>query len=130
VGLARGAGGVRLKAVMKNDFRARSHPAYWAFIVHRASGLLLAIFLPFHFWALGQALQGAEALDGFLHWTAQPLVKFAEIGLVLLLAAHMAGGVRLLMLEFLAWRDWQKTLLAIAAGVSLAAGLAFALNVV
>ena len=115
---------------MKNDFRARNHPAYWAFVVHRASGLLLAVFLPFHFWALGRALEGAAALDGFLHWTEQPLVKLGEIGLVLLLAAHMAGGVRLLMLEFLAWRDWQKTLLAVAAGVSLAAGLAFALNVV
>ena len=115
---------------MNNDFRARNHPAYWAFIVHRASGLLLAVFLPFHFWALGQALQGAAALDGFLRWTQQPLVKLGEIGLVLLLAAHMAGGVRLLMLEFLPWRDWQKSLLAIAAGVSLAAGLAFALNVV
>src|SRR5471030_2512127 len=115
---------------MKNDFRARNHPAYWAFIVHRASGLLLAVFLPFHFWALGQALQGDAALDGFLHWAEQPLVKVGEIGLVVLLAAHMAGGVRLLMLEFLAWRDWQKTLLAIAAGVSLEAGLAFALNVV
>ena len=116
--------------MQKNDFRARSHPAWWAFIVHRVSGLLLAVFLPFHFWALGQALRGPQALDGFLRWTEQPLVKFAEIGLVLLLAAHMAGGVRLLMLEFLAWRDWQKTLLAVAAGVSLAAGLAFALNVV
>ena len=115
---------------MHNDFRARNHPAYWAFIVHRASGLLLALFLPFHFWALGQAPQGAPALDGFLRWTEQPLVKFAEIGLVLLLAAHLTGGVRLLMLEFLAWRDWQKTLLALAAGASLVAGLAFALNVV
>ena len=115
---------------MKNDYRARNHPAYWAFLVHRLSGLALAIFLPVHFWALGQALQGAAALDGFLNWTQQPLVKFAECGLVLLLAAHMAGGVRLLMLEFLAWRDWQKSLLAVAAGVSLAAGLAFALNVV
>ena len=115
---------------MKNDFRARNHPAYWAFIVHRFSGLMLAVFLPFHFWALGQALQGAAALDGFLHWTQQPLVKLAEIGLVVLLAAHMAGGVRLLMLEFLQWRDWQKSLIAVAAGVSLAAGLAFALNVV
>jgi fumarate reductase subunit D len=115
---------------MKNDFRARNHPAYWAFIVHRASGFALALFLPFHFWALGQALQGAPALDGFLRWTEQPLVKFAEIGLVLLLAAHMAGGVRLLMLEFLPWRDWQKSLLAVAAGASVVAGLAFALNVV
>jgi fumarate reductase subunit D len=42
----------------------------------------------------------------------------------------MAGGVRLLMLEFLAWRNWQKGLLAAATGVSLAAGLAFLLNLV
>jgi fumarate reductase subunit D len=115
---------------MKNDFRSRNHPAYWAFIVHRLSGVLLALFLPLHFWALGQALQGAAALDGFLRWTEQPLVKFAETGLVLLLAAHMAGGLRLLALEFLEWREWQKTLLAIAAGVSLVAGLAFLLNLV
>ncbi len=119
-----------MTAVTKNDFRARNHPAYWAFIVHRTSGLLLAIFLPFHFWALAQALQGPQALDGFLQWTQHPLVKFGETALVVLLAAHMTGGVRLLMLEFLAWRDWQKSLLAVAAGVSLAVGLAFALNVV
>jgi fumarate reductase subunit D len=115
---------------MKNDFRARNHPAYWAFIVHRGSGVLLTLFLPLHFWALGQALRGAAVLDGFLRWTEYPLVKFAEIGLVLLLAAHMAGGVRLLMLEFLEWREWQKTLLAAAAGVSLVAALAFMLNLV
>jgi len=115
---------------MKNDFRSRNHPAYWAFIVHRFSGVLLALFLPLHFWALGQALQGAAALDGFLRWTEQPLVKFAETGLVLLLAAHMAGGLRLLALEFLEWREWQKTLLALAAGVSLVVALAFLLNLV
>lgn len=115
---------------MRNDFRARNHPAYWAFIVHRVSGILLALFLPLHFWALGQALHGAAALDGFLRWTEQPLVKFAETGLVLLLAAHMAGGLRLLALEFLEWREWQKTLLAAAAGVSLVVGLAFMLNLV
>lgn len=115
---------------MKNDFRARSHPAYWAFLVHRVSGLLLTVFLPLHFWALGQALQGEARFDSFLRWTEQPLVKFAETALVLLLAAHMAGGVRLLMLEFLAWRDWQKSLLAAAAGVSLAVALGFMLNVI
>ena len=115
---------------MKNDFRARNHPAYWAFVVHRGSGLLLSLFLPLHFWALGQALAGEAGLDSFLRWTDQPLVKFAETGLVLLLAAHMAGGVRLLMLEFLAWRNWQKSLLAAATGVSIAAGLAFLLNLV
>ena len=37
-------------------WRNRDHPSYWAFLVHRVSGLALALFLPLHFWALGQAL--------------------------------------------------------------------------
>ena len=112
---------------MKNDYRSRNHPGWWAFLVHRLSGLALALFLPLHFWALGQALQGEAALDGFLRWAERPPVKFAEWILVLLLAAHLGGGVRLLALEFLPWRDWHKTLLACAAGVAIVAGLAFAL---
>jgi len=115
---------------MKNDFRARNHPAYWAFVVHRASGVLLALFLPVHFWALGRALLGEEKLEAFLRWSDQPLVKFAETALVLLLAAHLTGGLRLLALEFLAWRDWEKSLLSVAVGVAVAVGLAFLLNLV
>src|SRR5688572_10680914 len=118
---------------MKNDFRARNHPAYWAFRVHRISGVALTLFLPLHFWALGNALHGEAKLESFLRWSDQPLVKFAETMLVLLLAAHMAGGVRLLMLEFMTWRnisDQHKILLAAAAGVSVAVGLAFQLNLV
>jgi fumarate reductase subunit D len=114
---------------MKSDWRARNHPAYWAFVVHRASGVALALFLPLHFWALGQALRGEERLESFLRWSDQPLVKAAETALVLLLAAHLAGGLRLLALEFLAWRDWHKSLLALAAGAAFVAGLAFLLNV-
>jgi fumarate reductase subunit D len=115
---------------MKSDFRARNHPAYWAFLAHRVSGVMLSLFMPLHFWALGQALHGEERLESFLRWSDQPLVKFAETALVLLLAAHLTGGLRLLALEFLAWRDWHKSLLALAAGVALVAGLAFLLNLV
>jgi fumarate reductase subunit D len=115
---------------MKNDWRARNHPAWWAFIVHRLSGVALALFLPLHFWALGQALQGEAKLESFLRWSDQPVVKGAEILLVLLLAAHMTGGLRLLMLEFLGWRDWQKSLLALAAGATCMFALVFLLNLV
>ena len=115
---------------MNGNWRARNHPAYWAFVVHRVSGVLLALFLPFHFWALGQALNGAPALEGFLRWTDHPLVKFSELGLVLLLGAHFTGGVRLLMLEFLDWREWQKALLAVATVVTAIVGVVFVFNVV
>ena len=105
----------------------RGHTGSWAALVHRLSGVGLALFLPLHFWALAQALEGAAKLDGFLRWAEQPLVKFAEWGVVLLLAAHLAGGLRILALEFLPWRDWHKGLAAAAAGIALAVGLAFAL---
>jgi fumarate reductase subunit D len=113
---------------MRTDVRSRNHPAYWAFVVHRVSGVLLVFFLPIHFFALGQALHGEAQFDSYLLWTEYPTVKFAEFGIVFMLAAHMAGGVRLLMLEFLAWRDWHLSLLAAAAGIAVAFGLAFLLN--
>ena len=114
----------------RNDQRARSHPAYWAFLMHRLSGLALAIFLPLHFWALGQALAGAAALDGFLRLADQGLFKFAEWGLVVLLALHMMGGVRLLLIEFADWSGLRKDWIAVAAGFALLTGLAFALALV
>lgn len=107
----------------------RSHTAYLAFVVHRVSGVLLTLFLPLHFLTLGSALRGEAALDGLLHWTQNPLLKAAEIGLVLLLALHLGGGLRLLALEFLAWRDWQKNLAAVSTTVAVAVALLFALQV-
>ena len=113
----------------RNDARARGHPAYWAFVVHRISGLVLTLFLPVHFFALSQALARPAALDDFLAWTRQPVVKFAETVLVLALAAHLAGGVRLLFVEFVGWRaEWQKTALAAAGAAAIAYALLFALN--
>ena len=101
----------------------RQHSSYWAFVVHRVSGIALALFLPLHFWTLGNALH----LDSFIAWTRQPLVKLGEWLIVLALAAHLGGGLRVLALEFLPWRGWQKSLAAAAATLTLAVGLAFAL---
>lgn len=36
----------------------RNHAGWWAALLHRLSGLALAIFLPLHFLALGTALGG------------------------------------------------------------------------
>jgi len=106
----------------------RAHAPYWAFLLHRISGLGLVLFLPVHFYVLGTALEPAR-LDSILAWTDQPLVKVAEIGLVVLLALHMMGGLRLLALEFLPWSDAQKTRIAVASGVALGLGLLFGLGV-
>ena len=110
-------------------WRNRGHPAYWAFLVHRLSGLALTLFLPLHFLVLAQTLRNDAALDGFLRWTRAPLVELSEVLLVLLLAAHLTGGLRILLVEFIGWKsETQKALLAAAGGVAVFCALAFALN--
>jgi fumarate reductase subunit D len=98
--------------------RHRGSVLWVAALVHRLSGLALAIFLPVHFLTLGLAISGEARLEGFLRWSDQTLVKLAESGLVLLLMLHLLGGVRLLVIENLDWRDGQKQLATIAAGIS------------
>ena len=96
----------------------RRQPLYLAFLLHRLSGLGLALFLPLHFYVLGRALAGEAAFDAALGWTEAPLVKFAEFGLVFLLAVHFFGGLRLLALENLPWSNRHKTLAALAVALS------------
>jgi fumarate reductase subunit D len=78
----------------------RNHPAWWAFAVHRLSGLALAIFMPLHVLVLALAVD-AERFDALLVWTDRLPVRLAEAGMVGLLAVHLAGGLRLLALELL-----------------------------
>ncbi|HZQ63325.1 MAG TPA: succinate dehydrogenase [Casimicrobiaceae bacterium] len=111
------------------DWRARGHSGWWAFALHRVSGVALTLFLPAHFYVLSRALTGAASLDAFLRWTDQPLVRASEIVLVFLLGAHLAGGLRLLFIEFRGWRAaWQPGLVATVIGVAAICALTFALN--
>lgn len=99
--------------------RAHRRDALWtAALVHRISGLALAAFLPLHFLALGLAIRGEAALEGFLRWTDSPLVKLGESGLVFLLLVHMLGGLRILVIENFAWRDGQKALATAVVGLA------------
>jgi fumarate reductase subunit D len=107
----------------------RTNVLWLAFLVHRLSGLALAIFLPFHFLALGLAIYDEASLDGFLRWTDQPLVKLSEAVLVGLLAVHMLGGLRLLTVENLGWFSGQRRLAWLAVIVALVAAFAFLVSV-
>jgi fumarate reductase subunit D len=92
----------------------RGSPLWLAALLHRLSGLALAIFLPFHFLALGLAISGEARLEGFLRWSDQPLVKLSEALLLGVLVIHMLGGVRLLAIENFAWREGQTQLAVLA----------------
>lgn len=105
---------------------SRAHPLWLAYILHRLSGIGLALFLPLHFWVLALAMTDPDRLDGFLSLTESGMVKLAEFGLVFLLAVHMFGGLRVMAMEWLPWTPPQKTLAAGATAASfLIAGLFF-----
>lgn len=109
---------------------AHRQPGFVAALLHRLAGIALAIFLPMHFWALSGALNGADFLDKFLNVTNTPLVKTAELGIVVALAVHMALGLRVLVIEFLPLRERTRVAVSICFAAAFAVGLAFLLNVV
>lgn len=108
--------------------RAYRRDLLWvAALVHRVSGVLLAVFLPLHFLVLGLAIDREARLDGFLSWSEQAPVKLAEAVLVALLAVHLLGGLRLLAVDMMSRRGDQKSQAAMALVVAVVTGLAFLL---
>lgn len=107
--------------------RLRSgHLGSWAVFLQRLSGLALALFLPAHFALLGTAIDGAAGLERSLDWTRAPAVRIAEVGLVVVLALHLGGGMRLLALEFLGWHRLHQRLFALACAFATLSGAFFA----
>ena len=111
---------------MRRD--AHLKPGFLAAILHRLSGIALAIFLPMHFIVLATALGGADKLQGFLGLTRNGLALVAEWGLVTALAMHMALGLRVLVIEWLSVRERSALLVSGCVAASMAVGLMFLLN--
>ena len=103
----------------------RRNALWFAAMLHRLSGIGLALFLPLHFLVLGLSLHGADKLDGFLRWTDLPAVRLAEGGLVFLLALHLLGGLRILLAENLNAFGNQLRLATTAGGLACLIGFAF-----
>ncbi|CAM3618378.1 succinate dehydrogenase, cytochrome b556 subunit [Polynucleobacter brandtiae] len=107
------------------DRRAKSHSSYFIYMAHRVSGLLLACFLPVHFFLLSQSLYGADEFDRYLKLTDFWIIKVGEWGLVTLLTIHLIGGVRLLIIEFGTWRGLRKGWTQAAIVMSILSGILF-----
>ena len=104
----------------------RQH-GFVAAMLHRLSGIALAVFLPLHFLALATVLNGADALDSFFALTRQPLVAFFEWGIVVTLAIHTLG-LRVLAVEFFDFHEKTLAALSVCVAAVFAIGLIFMLN--
>jgi len=119
-----------IRMSVTSGITGRAHPLWLAYILHRLSGLGLALFLPLHFWVLAMAMTDPAKLDGFLNMTNVGIIKLAEFGLVFLLAVHLFGGLRLMAMEWLPWSPSQKTMAAAAVAISLLIACLFFLQVI
>lgn len=109
---------------------SHKQPGFIAALLHRLSGIALAVFLPLHFLALATALNGAKALDSFLALTRQPLLQFLEFAIVVALAIHLALGLRVLAIEFFDFREKTAAALSACVAVVLGVGLVFIFGLV
>jgi fumarate reductase subunit D len=108
----------------------QKHALWFAHLLHRLSGLGLALFLPAHFYLLSLALNQPARMDKYLSWAELPVVKFAEYALVFLLAVHLFGGLRLMAFESLSWSDSQKSAAAWSIGAAFAISTIFFLRAI
>ena len=76
---------------MKNDYRSRNHPAWWAFLLHRLSGLALSVFLVEFAPALRQPDMGSGA-EIAVDWP-EPPAQPATQDEVLMSLAEAENGI-------------------------------------
>lgn len=103
----------------------RGKTLWLAAMLHRLSGLGLAIFLPVHFLTLGVAITGEAQFENVLGWSEVLAVKIGEAVLIFFLVIHALGGLRLLAIENLAWQDGQQRLAMLATAIAAAIAVMF-----
>jgi succinate dehydrogenase / fumarate reductase cytochrome b subunit len=68
-------------------------------ILHRVSGALMFLAIPFMLYALEGSLASAERFDAFRSCISHPLVKLALLGILWAFLHHVCAGVRFLFLD-------------------------------
>jgi succinate dehydrogenase / fumarate reductase cytochrome b subunit len=63
-------------------------------ILHRVSGVVLALAIPVAAWLLARSLQGAEGYADAAAWLGRPVVKFVAILWIWALTHHLLAGIR------------------------------------
>ncbi|MBI4081218.1 MAG: succinate dehydrogenase, cytochrome b556 subunit [Candidatus Lambdaproteobacteria bacterium] len=100
-----------------------------AWLLHRLTGLALAVYLLPHFVSINGSRAGPAAFDAGLAVFTAPLYKAAEWLLIGTVAFHGFNGLRVIAIDFFALSGRQKLLfwlvMAATAAVLLAASLLF-----
>ena len=113
----------------------RLPPAGWVSILHRVSGLVLILLMPFVIWLFDNSLtsevtftQFSAAFVGGIGFVPAFLVKLAALALIWAFLQHFCAGVRHLYMDFThsVTKEFGRTSALVAMGVAAALTLVFA----
>lgn len=96
--------------------------------MHRISGAVLFLFIPFLLWLLQQSLATPQTFEAFRAQVSGPLCKLVLLGLLWAYLHHLCAGIRHLALdldygtELGAARASSRAVLIVSIGLTLAAG--------
>ncbi len=68
-------------------------------ILHRITGVILFLFLPFLLWGLDQSVSSGEEFQGLIHTLEMPFMKILTFILLASLIFHLVAGIRHLLMD-------------------------------
>jgi succinate dehydrogenase / fumarate reductase cytochrome b subunit len=87
------------RPVYLNLLRIHLPVSGWVSILHRLSGGLLFLAVPFGVWALSQSLSDEAGFRRMAEWIGHPLGKLFLLILIWAFAHHLFAGLRHLVLD-------------------------------
>ncbi len=72
----------------------------FAWILHRVTGVILAIYLFAHILVVSSSLGGNQNFNAWLSAVQTPLTHFLEIFLLAVVAFHLLNGLRITIADF------------------------------
>ncbi|MGQ9669848.1 MAG: succinate dehydrogenase, cytochrome b556 subunit [Desulfosoma sp.] len=88
------------KVVFQPKVRYKMHSGYLAWILHRATGILLSLYLFLHIWVIHHLAQGEEAFNEVMVVVQSPLFHLLEIGLLATVVYHGLNGLRVVFIDY------------------------------
>ncbi len=100
----------KVRALVRGNLLPQLNIGSVSWLLHRVTGVALAVYLLPHFISINSARGGREALDAALGWYAGPLIAASEWLLVMGVAFHMFNGLRIIAVDFFDLSHTQKIL--------------------
>ena len=83
-----------------DDTRLNPNIGTFSYVLHRITGIGLAIYLIMHTWVLSSARHGPEQFTKWLGAVQGPIFYFLEIFLIAGVFFHMLNGLRIIIADF------------------------------